>query len=162
MYFPKELYITTFNNYHNQKSKTMNNLFLLVLNLFIFNLGNPTQADDILGVWLNENQTGKIEIYKEGGKYFGKIIYAKPPLGSENELLVDKKNPDPNLRNQPILGMTVLKDLVFKNGKWVNGTAYSPERGKHFKIIGWLEEEGQLEIRGYWGFFYSTETWTKH
>lgn len=139
----------------------MNNLFLLTLNLLSFTLMSQTNSDDILGIWLNESQEGKIEIYKQGGKYFGKIISAKPSSENSNEILLDKRNPNPALRSQPILEMVVLENLVFKNQKWIKGTAYSPERGKHFKIKSWMNEKDQLMIRGYWGFFYATETWTR-
>jgi hypothetical protein len=29
------------------------------------------EADKILGLWLSEDKTGKIDIYKANGKYFG-------------------------------------------------------------------------------------------
>jgi uncharacterized protein (DUF2147 family) len=40
-------------------------------------------ADDILGVWLNEDKDAHVEIYKEGNKYFGKIIWLKNPIDDE-------------------------------------------------------------------------------
>ena len=32
------------------------------------------KADDIIGTWLNQEATGKITLYKENGKYFGKSV----------------------------------------------------------------------------------------
>lgn len=38
-----------------------------------------SDADAVLGKWLNEDKDARIEIYKEGNSYFGKIVWLKEP-----------------------------------------------------------------------------------
>ncbi|MBD1384319.1 DUF2147 domain-containing protein [Mucilaginibacter rigui] len=40
-------------------------------------MAQTPEADKILGVWLSEDKTGKIDVYKVNGKYFGKLIWGK-------------------------------------------------------------------------------------
>jgi len=64
------------------------------------------EADKILGVWLSEDKTGKIDIYKSDRKYFGKLIWGKTiyePNGTTSRKDVDNKTEKLRFRN--------LKDL---------------------------------------------------
>jgi uncharacterized protein (DUF2147 family) len=102
------------------------------------------QADDILGKWITSDKDAVIEFYKCGNKYCGKIVWAKEP---------DKKdihNPDPSLRNRPLLGATILEGFVF-NGKdeWVGGRIYNPDNGKKYKCKLMMNSQDVLEVRGY-------------
>ena len=38
------------------------------------------QADDILGMWLNEDKDAHVDIYKEGDKFYGKVVWLKDPI----------------------------------------------------------------------------------
>jgi len=53
----------------------------IILLLCIFTVAKTfpqtPEADKILGVWLSEDKTGKIDVYKTNGKYFGKLIWGK-------------------------------------------------------------------------------------
>ncbi|MEL6191929.1 MAG: DUF2147 domain-containing protein [Bacteroidota bacterium] len=103
------------------------------------------KADDILGTyWVNEKQ-GKVEIYKESNKYFGKIIWRKDDRK-------DIKNPDPSLRSRSVIGMTFLKDFVFSEGEYVDGFVYSLDNGNTYSGKMWLEKGGSmLKMRGFIG-----------
>ena len=68
------------------------------------------KADDIIGVWLNEEATGKVEIYKENGKYFGKIVWLLETTDKvTGKPRTDVENPDPKLKPAPLLGLVDLK-----------------------------------------------------
>ena len=46
----------------------------------------------------------------------------------------DRENPDPAKRDQPIVGLTILKDFAYGgNNKWKKGTIYEPDNGKSYK-----------------------------
>jgi hypothetical protein len=32
------------------------------------------KTDDILGIWYNEEKTSKLQLYKDGNKYFAKMV----------------------------------------------------------------------------------------
>jgi uncharacterized protein (DUF2147 family) len=51
--------------------------------------------EDILGVWLNQEKDAKIEIFKCGEKYCGKVVWLKDPNypeGSKDGKVYDPKN----------------------------------------------------------------------
>ena len=77
---------------------------------------------------------------------------------------VDRENPDAAKRNQPILGLTILRDFVFvKDGLWENGMIYDPENGKDYKCKMTLESPDVLDVRASSAFPSSgrTDTWTR-
>ena len=133
------------------------NLFLLILSLFTLK-----SEESIKGVWLSSDKEVKIRIYqKTDQKYYGKIIWFKETPGN-GKFPFDVKNPNPTLRKRKILGLEILKHFKYdaKAQKWKNGTIYHPQHGKTFKGSMWLKNS-QLQIRGYWGMLYRTNTWTR-
>lgn len=113
---------------------------------------------EILGPWITQGGDSHLEFYKCGEKICGKIIRLKVPNyidsndGPVGKTKVDRKNPDPELRNRPILGLQVAKGLTPKGyNQWVNGTCYDPETGKSYKCKMKLVSPKRLELRGYIG-----------
>jgi uncharacterized protein (DUF2147 family) len=109
------------------------------------------KKDDILGKWLNPTGEGQIEIYKKGDKYFGKLVWIKEPNGANGKPKTDEKNPNESLRNKPILGLEILKNFQFDDGKWEGGTIYDPKSGKTYSCKLTLKDQNLLNIRGYIG-----------
>lgn len=122
-----------------------------------------TNPDAIIGVWLNGNGKGKIEIYKEGNKYFGKIIWLKEPNDSKGGPKLDANNPDPALKTKPLTGAIVLRNFVYDNDEWNSGRIYDPQNGKDYKCYLKLKDANTLSVRGYIGFSLlgRTEVWTR-
>lgn len=123
-----------------------------------------TKADDILGIWWNQEKTSKIEVYKNGGKYFGKIIHLEEPNDEQGKPKVDKDNPDEKLRTRPILGMVILKDLAYdEDNEYEDGNIYDPKSGKTYSANAELVNKNQLNLRGYVGISLigRTSTWTR-
>ena len=90
----------------------MKNLVLLTLLIcFINTLFAASNPDDIIGVWKDGQGKGQIQIFKQNGKYYGKIIWLKKPQDLNGKPKVDKNNPNPSLRNKPVLGLLMLKEL---------------------------------------------------
>lgn len=115
-------------------------------------------ADAILGDWLNQEKDGKINVYKSGDKYYGKITWIK------NTGKKDEKNPDPALRGKDVVGLIILKDLKYNDGVWEDGTVYDPKSGKTYDCTMKLKDGGKtLDIRGYIGISLlgRTSTWTR-
>lgn len=123
---------------------------------------NATPGESIQGYWLSSDQEVKIKIYqKEDGQFYGKIVWFKQSPDN-GKFPLDLKNPDPALRQRKVLGLEILKNFRYDSAsqKWKNGTIYHPQHGKTFKGIMWLEKD-MLQIRGYWGVMYRTNTWTR-
>lgn len=113
---------------------------------------------DILGPWTTQGGDSQLELFKCGEKICGKIIRLKVPTyidakdGPVGKIKVDRKNPNPELRNRPILGLQVAKGLTPKGNKqWVNGTCYDPQSGKSYKCKMKQVAPKRLELRGYIG-----------
>lgn len=141
--------------------------YLLNILIFSFILNFSTQAQsDILGVWYNASKNSKIEIFKKGNEYFGKIVWLEDPLDEDTgKPLKDKENPDKSMRDNQILGMTILKDFTYdsKNKEYAGGAVYDPENGKKYKAKISLPSKNELDLRGYVGIpaFGRTENWTR-
>jgi len=137
------------------------NLKLLFLLLFISTISFG--QNQIIGKWLTQDKDGYVELYQLKGKYFGKIVWIKSPNNEKGKPKVDEKNPNPALRNTPVLGLVFLKDFVYSasDKEWTNGTIYDPKSGKTYKSTVWLTDNNTLNVRGYWGFIYSTAVWTR-
>jgi uncharacterized protein (DUF2147 family) len=91
-----------------------------------------------------------ISIYEENGKLFGKI---------EKLFLEPNEKPDPvcdkcegALKNQPILGMVIMRDLKKDDDEWTGGTILDPNNGKTYKCKIAVEDGGKkLKVRGFIG-----------
>lgn len=102
-------------------------------------------ADRILGTYLSENKTGKVEVTKKNGKYIGTLVW------TSIEGAKDEKNPDASLKKRTLKGVVILKDMTYDNGIWKNGTIYDPESGNTYKATIKLKSDGNLTLRGYIG-----------
>lgn len=109
------------------------------------------KKDDILGKWLNPSGEGQIEIYRRGDKFFGKLAWIKEPNDANGKPKTDEKNPTESLRSRPILGLEILKNFIFDDGKWVDGTIYDPKSGKTYSCKLTLKDNNQLSVRGFIG-----------
>lgn len=138
----------------------MKTTFLLLLSTLILHANSFANSgpDAILGEWLSQEKDGKISIYKQGDKFYGKIIWSKTP-GKK-----DSNNPDPKLRSRDLINAVILEDFKFKGSSWEEGKIYDPKSGKTYDCILKVKENNKvLDIRGYVGvpMFGRTSTWTR-
>ena len=124
----------------------MNTLQISMLLLWLTFFSEKDQ-DSILGIWNTPKQDGEIEIHKVDDRYYGTLIsYAIP-----NQ--TDMFNPDPKLRNRPVVGLDIFQGFVYDATKqeWIDGIVYDPETGKTYTGSLWLDENNpdQLNARGY-------------
>tara|TARA_B100001057_G_scaffold500442_1_gene615518 strand:+ start:6832 stop:7257 length:426 start_codon:yes stop_codon:yes gene_type:complete len=135
------------------------NIFFLLITIIC-----QAQSNDILGVWLEEKKESKIEVYKKDNSFFGKIIWLKKPLDEDGNIKLDKKNPNNSLRENPINGLVIMKDLKYKKkGEWSDGEIYDARSGKTYSLEVYMKNVNKLDLRGYLGFtlFGKTTTWTR-
>lgn len=122
------------------------------------------KADELIGIWLTGGkEPAKIQIYKAGEKYYGKIIWLKNPIENSKQR-VDANNPDKTKRSNPIIGLVMLTGFKFDgDDEWQDGNIYDPESGKTYSAYMYLKNKNTLRVRGYVGIslFGRTETWTR-
>lgn len=145
----------------------MQNKALIIFTAFILSFTvseSQTKADDIIGIWLTAGkEPAKIQIYKSGDKYYGKIVWLKNPADN-GKPKVDGSNPDKSKRSNPVMGLVLLSGFKFDgDDEWKGGDIYDPESGKTYDSYLYLKDKNTLKVRGYIGIslFGRTETWTR-
>ena len=112
-------------------------------------------ADGPVGIWLTEEKSSKIRIANCGKAMCATVLWAK--TGG-----VDDQNPDPALRNRPVVGLALSRDIrPDGKGAWA-ASMYNPENGKTYKTT--LKPKGrELEVGGcvLGGLLCGSETWAK-
>ncbi len=120
--------------------------------------------DAILGKWYNDEETGMVKIYKEDGKFFGKLVWLKDPIDPfTKKPKLDKKNPNEALRDRPVLNLVILSNFVYDDGEWEDGKIYDPKTGKTYSCYMELLSAEKLKIRGFIGLaaFGKTTYWNR-
>jgi len=137
-------------------------LFITLL-LFCSMNAFSQNKDQIIGKWLNATGEAHIQIYPNGGKYFGKIAWMKTPNDSDGKPRLDKNNPDNSLMKNPILGLVILKNFIFDDDIWQGGSIYDPKTGKTYSCKISLQGPDKINVRGFVGFSMlgRTESWTR-
>jgi uncharacterized protein (DUF2147 family) len=149
--------------------------FLLLAPLLALPRG--AAADDaataVLGRWLTEagDQGGRahVEISRQGERLVGRIVHLEEPNFEAGhpragKPKVDLENPDPKLRERPIIGLQILQGFTYAgDGKWTGGTVYDPANGKTYKAQITLQGRDTLALRGYIGvpLLGRTSTWRR-
>ena len=138
--------------------------FILIALLISFEGYSQNKADDITGNWLTGGkEPAKIQIYKSGEKFSGKIVWLKNPIENGKQR-VDANNPDKAKRSNPIIGLVMFTGFKFDgNDEWKGGDIYDPESGKTYSSYLYLKDKNTLKVRGYVGIslFGRTETWAR-
>lgn len=125
-----------------------------------------TDPDKLLGTWIVEDGSARVKIEKIGNKYFGKTVWMKEPNDENGKPKVDVNNPDASLRNQPRIGLRIMKDFEHEGkGIFKNGNIYDPKKGKTYcgKIT--MKDDDHLDLRGSicgFGMLGRTSSWTRY
>lgn len=143
---------------------------ILAATLALLLCATPAMAKDVYGLWRTASGTGLVKVadcgpdYADGtmaGTPCGTIFSAAIPEGAP---VTDTNNPNPNLRDQPLIGLTMLDGFeVAKNGAWKRGRIYNPEDGKSYKSRISVDEDDPniLKVKGCVGPFCQTQRWTR-
>ena len=114
--------------------------------------GYAQKSQTITGVYWNDEKTSKIEVKEDNGKYIGTIVYMIPEKYENGQPPKDDDNPNPELRDRPLIGLQILSGLGFdeKEGEWTGGRIYDPKSGKTYDCFAWFEDDPDvLYLKGY-------------
>lgn len=140
---------------------------LSILSLFVsLTAFAPTDnADAVLGTWLNGTKKGHVQIYKQGGTYFGKLVWlGQPNDPATGKPRTDEKNTDHSKRTRPLMNMVLMYNFKYDGDNvWADGKIYNPEDGKEYNCKMTLKDPNTLLVRGYVGISLlgKTQTWTR-
>lgn len=109
---------------------------------------NP--ADAILGEWIAPEKDGKFNIYKSGGKYYGKVTWMKEAYDKNGKLKLDVKNPNPALRGKPLVGSDTFLAFTYNaaENRW-EGKMYDCRTGDTYTAFIKLSSKFVMEVHGY-------------
>lgn len=97
-----------------------------------------------------------IEVFKDHNEYKGKIVWFNDndDKSKPMNIRLDENNSNPALRSRKILGLEVLKNMVFnsKNNRWERGTIYDAKSGRIWNSSASITNDNTLQVRGFWHF----------
>jgi len=142
----------------------MKRISSLVILAAFFCAGPALAAESLVGKWNTvDEKTGKVtsevELYEQGGKLFGKITGLPEPNDAQGKPKICTPCTGAD-KNQPVVGLVIIKDLSLKGDRYKEGTLLDPDDGKVYKGEVWLDG-GKLKVRGYLAFFFRTQTWVR-
>lgn len=114
---------------------------------------------DVEGQWRTEDGDAIIEIAPcDGEAPCGTVVWIDPETVAVN---ADLNNPDPALRERPLVGIRTLWGLRRDDDAWTSGSVYDPEAGRTYRASVRRLNPAELEMKGCWGFICRTQTWTR-
>lgn len=121
-------------------------LILLLIPLYVF---GENVSENLIGVWISDDNNSHIQIFRCEKKYCARLIWLKNSSNQNGEALKDYKNPDKNLRTENVVGLKVFWNFEYQgNGKYKNGKMYNYKDGRTYHGELTLKEN-KLKVRGY-------------
>jgi uncharacterized protein (DUF2147 family) len=129
--------------------------WLIVSSAALAQPSNVPAPPEPTGEWLVGKQVARIKIADCDGRMWGVVSWETQPG-------IDRKNPDPNLRSRPTLGMPILLGMApSKPNKW-EGEIYNSEDGHTYSASISLVDPNTLRVQGcFLGFLCGGENWTR-
>jgi uncharacterized protein (DUF2147 family) len=145
----------------------MKKIFFSIVTLMLIvssSIAQTTSGDKVLGIWLSEKKDAKIEIFKSGNKYSGKLVWGAEMFEADGKTpLKDTKNPDVALRVRTRLNLIIISGLIYDDGAYADGHLYDARSGRTYSLKMRLKADNNLEMRGFYGIslFGQTMEWTR-
>jgi uncharacterized protein (DUF2147 family) len=141
-------------------------LFIAGSVFFLFSDNKPGR-DEIYGFWINESKNIIVQMYDDQkGITRGKIVWLRDSLDNYGGERRDIMNSNVKLRSRKLVGIDIFYGYKYdaSDHEWEGGTIYNFDNGTEYHGKMWIDENGQLRVRGYWWIFFflsKTKTWTR-
>lgn len=132
----------------------------------LLTLSISAAAQGVVGKWKTiDDKTGLVksivEIKEQNGQLSGTVIQLfRSEWANQNPKCTECKD---DRKDQPMLGMDVVRNMKWNGSLYKDGTICDPNNGDIYKCEMWLKsgDANKLEVRGYWGIIYRTQTWER-
>ncbi|WP_299183057.1 DUF2147 domain-containing protein [uncultured Chryseobacterium sp.] len=133
----------------------MKKIFFATLMLLLSVVSFAQQpADKIIGNWqsIDGEVQLKFEIFKQDGKYFGKLLWASNMFEADGKTpKKDFNNPNKSLQSRSRKGIVNITNLKYDDGEYSGGKLYNPSDGDTYSLNAKLKSANELHFRGYLG-----------
>ena len=141
----------------------MRKLIGLFLFLAISGFGSAADDDDIGGFWKTINEQGEaqciIAVYPYDGLYYGRIIATFSEKGQVDDSIYKPIKRAPGVVGDPFYsGLDIIWDLADSGVKY-KGKILDPEKGNIYNAELWVDNDGNLVVRGKLMMFGRNQTW---
>jgi uncharacterized protein (DUF2147 family) len=103
---------------------------------------------DALGIWRMENGKVTVKVSNCGGNLCGTVVALKKPVDDAGRPRHDKENPNPALRNRPVIGLTILSNMKAAGDNRWTGTIYNPDDGYTYSSKMKLQNGNTMKVDG--------------
>ncbi len=120
------------------------------------------QSAEPTGVWQTQAGDARVKVSKCGGGLCGVIVSMRDRIDpATGKPAVDDKNPDPALKNRPMIGLSLFSGMrpVGAN-KW-SGTIYNADDGSSYASNISVASPDVLRVEGCVGAICGGENWTR-
>lgn len=143
----------------------MKTQYKLLLVLFLGLGGGIAHAEEITGDWITQGYSARVRIAscaQDTNRICGTITWLWEAVDERGKLALDRNNPDPSLRTQTVVGLSILKSFrASPSGEWNEGTIYDPESGRTYKSKLKFRTADILEVSGCILFVCRTQIWRR-
>lgn len=119
-------------------------------------------AGDPSGLWLTQAGDAKVRVNKCGAGICGVVVWLREPTDpATGKPQVDDKNPNPALRQRPMIGLPLFGGMrATAPGKW-SGQIYNADDGSTYASNVSVTGQDTLRVEGCVGALCGGENWTR-
>jgi uncharacterized protein (DUF2147 family) len=122
------------------------------------------QDQGILGIWSTKQNKSRVEIViaRRPSRLCGTIVWISQPNDAKGKPQTDKGNPNPALKNRPIIGLPLFEGWrEAGRNKW-KGSVYNPEEAQTYNNLDITLAGDRLTLKGCVAIFCDSETWNRY
>ena len=142
---------------------TITAIFMAIL---AASLGAPAAhaqaGGEAAGVWLTQAGDARVRVSKCGGGICGVVVGLREPINpATGKPQVDDKNPNPALRNRPMIGLPLFSGMQPTGPNRWSGQIYNADDGSTYVSHVSLAGPDTLKVEGCMGALCGGENWTR-
>lgn len=110
--------------------------------------GPAIASDGATGTWRMTNGKVTVRVSSCGGNLCGKVVALKKPRDDKGRPRLDKENPNPSLRQRPVIGLTILSNMQPSGERSWSGIIYNPDDGNTYSSSMQLVGPSTMKVNG--------------